>query len=76
MIARFCLPSVVCSTHCSPVNASLPNPRTIDGYTLRQNWSATLSYLLCAYDVSSAAELHVTCALIQVLILKLPVPDP
>ena len=32
----------LCSTHCSPVNAILPNPRTLDGYTLSQNWSANL----------------------------------
>ena len=32
----------LCSTHCSPVNAILPNSRTLDGYPLRQNWSATL----------------------------------
>ena len=33
--------SVLCSTHCSPVNTILPNSRTLDGYPLRQNWSAT-----------------------------------
>ena len=30
----------IMSTHCTPVNAILPNPRTLDGYTLRQNWPA------------------------------------
>ena len=32
----------LCSAHCSPVNAILPNTMTLDGYTLRQNWSATV----------------------------------
>ena len=31
-----------CSTHCSLVSAILPNSKPRDGYTLRQNWSATL----------------------------------
>ena len=36
------LPTSVLLTHCSPVNAILPNPRTLDGYTLRQNWSVNI----------------------------------
>ena len=32
----------LCSTHCNPVNAILPNSSTLDGYTLRQNWSANI----------------------------------
>ena len=32
----------LCPTHCSPVNAILPDPRTLDEYTTtpRQDWSA------------------------------------
>ena len=36
----------LCSTHCSPMNAILPNPRTLDGYTLHQSWSANLVLLI------------------------------
>ena len=35
---------ILCSTQCCPVNAILPNSRTLDGHTLRQNWSATSQY--------------------------------
>ena len=41
-LARLCL----CSTHCSPTHAILPNSRTLDGHPLRQNWSATLYNLV------------------------------
>ena len=46
----------LCSTHCSHVNAILPNSRTLDGYTLRQNWSATVYTIFSlthTHDISS-----------------------
>ena len=37
------------STHCSHTHAILPNSRTLDGYPLRQNWSATYYYYYYYY---------------------------
>ena len=45
------------STHCSPILAILPNSRTLDGYPLCQNWSATL-YIPVLYFYTAHSTLQ------------------
>ena len=48
---------------CSYVNAILPNSRTLDGYILRQNWSATkYRFIDSLFGGYAVRMLLLTCA--------------
>ena len=50
-ISYFCL----CSTHCSPVNAILPNSRTLDGYppSVKTGQQLYIATSICQIDLGS-----------------------